>query len=357
MKKMLYMCHIDWGWIKQRPQFLAEALTEHFSVSVMYMYQNRNRENLQKRVDEKISTTPLYTIPFFGRIKPLRIINNLFMRMQFSKKLKSVGAEYVFLTYPDQINFIPKWYKGKILYDCMDDHVAMVANIRKNYIKQCEEKLTEKADTIFVSSENLCKKLIATYKIQNKEKLSVIRNGYNGKIFDVQQNFGKKKNDFTLSYIGTVSHWFDFDNILKSLEDFDNVKYKIIGPIEPGLTLPSSERIEFMGTIEHNALYDNIKDTDALIMPFKINEIIKSVDPVKLYEYINYNMNILSVRYDEIIRFDNFVYFYNDYNEYKESLQKMIDAEKVKYSSDERQAFLEQSNWNSRAKQILEIIG
>lgn len=356
MKKMLYMCHIDWGWIKQRPQFLAEALTQHFDLSVMYMYQNRNRQNLQKRTDEKISATPLYTIPFFSRIKPLRVINNLFMRVQFSRKLKSTKAEYVFLTYPDQIKLIPKWYSGKILYDCMDDHVAMVADIRKAYIGECEKELTAKADAIFVSSENLSRKIIKKYEIAQKEKVSVVRNGYNGNVFDVEQNFGKKSDAFTVSYIGTVSHWFDFDNILKSLEDFKHLKYKIIGPIEPGFQLPNSDRIEFVGTVEHDRLYDEIKNTDALIMPFKINEIIESVDPVKLYEYINYNMNILSVRYDEILRFDKFVYFYNSYDEFKTALSLMFEATCVKYTQQERLDFLNQSNWKSRAEQIAEIL-
>ena len=82
--------------------------------------------------------------------------------------------------------------------------------------------------------------------------------------------------------------------------------------------------MEFMGTVEHNKLYSAVKDSTALIMPFKVNKIIESVDPVKLYEYINFNKNILTIKYNEINRFDKFVYFYSDYTEYKKQLEKLL---------------------------------
>ena len=47
------------------------------------------------------------------------------------------------------------------------------------------------------------------------------------------------------------------------------------------------------------------------MMPFILNELIESVDPVKLYEYINFEKNIICIKYDEILRFKDFVYFYN----------------------------------------------
>ena len=356
MKKMLYMSHVDWGWIKQRPQFLAEGLRKYFDISVVYMHQNRNRRTLQSRTDDALCASPVYSIPFFGRIKPLRVINNAFLARQFLRQVKKHNPDYIFLTYPDQVKFIPKNYGGKIIYDCMDDHIAMALDIRKAYIGDCEKELTKRADFIFVSSENLKNKLILKYKISNTEKLSVIRNGYNGEILDVEQNGGRGGDEFTVSYIGTVSRWFDFEFLLKSLEDFPNLKYRIIGPVESGLDIPQSDRIEFAGTVAHDKLYDNINDTDCLSMPFKVNEIIESVDPVKLYEYINYNMNILTVKYDEILRFEDFVYFYKDYEEFKSALRDLMSAKAVKYSELKRREFLEKNNWESRVSDIVKQI-
>ncbi len=52
--------------------------------------------------------------------------------------------------------------------------------------------------------------------------------------------------------------------------------------------------MKFYGPIDDDKLYKNVQNFDCLIMPFKLNKLIFSVDPVKLYEYINYNKPIVS---------------------------------------------------------------
>ena len=36
MKQILYLMHIPWGWIKQRPHFFAEKLAKDVIVDVKY---------------------------------------------------------------------------------------------------------------------------------------------------------------------------------------------------------------------------------------------------------------------------------------------------------------------------------
>ena len=48
----------------------------------------------------------------------------------------------------------------------------------------------------------------------------------------------------------------------------------------------NSDKVIFHGPIEHSRLIENKELYDVLIMPFIRNELIESVDPVKLYEYI-----------------------------------------------------------------------
>ena len=37
MKKILYFMGVDWYWIKQRPQILAEYLAQDYDVTVVYI--------------------------------------------------------------------------------------------------------------------------------------------------------------------------------------------------------------------------------------------------------------------------------------------------------------------------------
>ena len=90
---------------------------------------------------------------------------------------------------------------------------------------------------------------------------------------------------------------------------------------------------------------------DVLIMPFIPNEIVQSVDPVKLYEYICLNKHILCIRYPEIERFESFVEFYDTRETYMEQLRRLLkEKPAVKYTPQQAEAFLKDNSWAKRAE-------
>lgn len=354
-QKMLYMSHVDWGWIKQRPQFMAEALSAHFDVAAVYTRQNRNRKVLQKRTDNIFPVHPLYIIPLASRTAFTRRIDEAFRASQYRRYMKKYKPDCLYFTFPTQYPVIPKSFTGKIIYDCMDNHTAMANDAQKPVIRAYEEKLVARADCVLVSAQKLKEELLANYPHLDERKITIVRNGYNGQILPARET-AKQADTFTISYIGTIGSWFNFEYLLKSLEEFPNLHYRIIGPSD-NPNLPQAERLHYMGTVEHHKLHAAIADVQALTMPFQLNDIVEAVDPVKLYEYINFNKNILCIRYKEIERFDPFVYFYTDYESFRNQIQKMMDDNTLRYSQQAREEFLLQSTWASRAAQIKALFG
>jgi len=354
-KRMLYICHVDWNWIKQRPHFLAERLADQFDIRVLYAYQNRHRDTLQKRAGEQITPYPLYRLPMAGRIPTIGAIADKLLKWQFVRHLNRHKPDCVFFTYPDQVNLLPKNYTGKVIYDCMDNHAEMQSlDHRKQQIQAQEKQLLTRADVVLVTSQRLMDVLVERYGEKHLEKMILVRNGYNGALLAADSTESPTKDFFEISYFGTISHWFNFDFILKSLEEFPKLRYKIIGPADA--QLPQADRIRYPGTVEHHKLFDAIKDTDCLIMPFRLNQIILAVDPVKLYEYINFNKNILTVRYDEIERFSPFVHFYTDYESFRNQIQAMMEDNTLKYTSQQREEFLWENSWDARVQTIVSAI-
>lgn len=354
-QKMLYMSQIDWGWIKQRPQFMAEALQTHFDVAAVYMHQNRHRDTLQKRTDTVLPIHPLYNIPFASRTALTRRIDEAFRALQYRRYVKKYQPEHLYFTYPTQYPVIPKGYSGKIVYDCMDNHTAMANDKQKPVIRAYEEKLVDRADYILVSAQKLKEELLKNHPNLSEDKIIIVRNGYNGQILPVREE-PKKADSFTISYIGTIGAWFNFEYLLKSLEEFPNLTYRIIGPSD-NPNLPKADRLLYTGTIEHHKLHEAIADVQCLTMPFQLNDIVEAVDPVKLYEYINFNKNILCIRYKEIERFEPFVHFYTDYESFRNQIQRMMENNTLRYTQQDREKFLSENNWASRAAQIKALLG
>lgn len=347
--KILYLIHIDWYWIFQRPQIIELHLEKDFDCTVV------NRKFLFSKKSKSNNPLPhkminIYQIPKEHKFKCIRLINKILFKLCI-KNIKNY--DYIWITYPLLYDFIPNNYNGKIIYDCMDNYVSMAPSHLKKLIENQEQKLIHRADYVLASSKKLME------IVPGLSKAFLIRNGY---VFQEskQIKIANKKKKYIISYFGTISSWFDFELLNKSLNQFDNIEYHLIGPKEKILNLSNinlSSKIIFEGTVEHNNLYEKIKNDDALIMPFKINEIILSVDPVKLYEYICFGKCIISIWYPEIDRFAPFVYFYKSEQEYLALISNLSkNGFPPKYNKQQQNDFLKQNTWDERYNQIKAIL-
>ena len=139
--------------------------------------------------------------------------------------------------------------------------------------------------------------------------------------------------------------------IFESLNDFDNIVYFIIGPVEQNVETFKHDRIEYFGAVEHGYIKSLIQKSDVLVMPFKINKLIEAVDPVKLYEYIAFGKKIISVKYAELNKFSAYVNFYNGYDEYKNIIGNF------KNSDDAINArFFDLNTWKNRKEEVVNCI-
>lgn len=356
MKKIVYIMNVDWAWIKQRPHFIAENLSEKFEIIIIYRY--RYKRYLLQKPDNKpiLDLRAVKVIPFIDRNVLLKKLNELLFNNIVKRIIHKERPDIIFTTYPTHVDVIPFDYKGKVIYDCMDNHLYFKKdqNSRK-ILKEKEFKMVYKSSIVFASSKYLKDLIVNRYKLDNN-LVKIIRNAYNGELLKNDLiNIPRKDNKFNIAYIGTVGAWFDWDIIIQSILHRNNVVYHIFGPVD-GTEIPKNESIVYHGIIQHSEIYNFIKDMDAFIMPFQVNEIIKAVDPVKLYEYINYNKNIIVCRYDEIERFEPFVYFYNNANELVKIIDNLILDNAPKYSNAKRICFLQLNSWSNRIEQIEEII-
>lgn len=356
--KILYLMNVDWKWIKQRPHFIAEGLTKDNEVLLYYPFSyHRNKNVTCENATNLLKPKHYYCIPFRRKSAILEWVNNNWLKIFFSCIIKNYCPDLIWIAgNPDVAKYLSKNCLNKAVYDCMDDYYAMTGS--EETIEK-EERIVNNAKTILCSSETLRNVIASRYNV-DKNSIALVRNGYDGKNISLSINRKGNSHYFSIAYIGTISSWFDFEKISAVIEAIDNVKFHIIGPIKENIKdiadRLKSDRIIFHGSVEHESLYELVNDVDCLIMPFVINDIILSVDPVKLYEYINFNKNIISVFYPEIDRFSKFVNFYNTKEELISVILELMNDNSLKYSADERSKFLRENTWESRLGVISELI-
>ena len=354
---ILYFMISDWNWIKQRPHFIAETLSNNYRIFVLYPHVWWDKKNMVNNDKPKnIVFLKLTILPKSKSISLVGFINQIINRVQVKYYIRKYAISVIYISHPRQILVIPRT-KMIIVYDCMDNYIQLENNSNTaESIMLLERRVLERSNLTLVSSENLSTYLSMKYHYNNA---LLIRNAYNGECYnnDASVNINMLK----IAYIGTVSEWFDWDLVEKSLKTFDNIEYYIFGPISGKVSIPKNNKIHIMGSIDHEKLFSEVTKIDVLIMPFIVNELIESVDPVKLYEYVGFGKIIISVFYKEIERFRNYVNFYNSQVEYEKFISDILNEKISSIDYSIRKAFLKDQTWNHRSMVIVnnleQIIG
>ncbi|MGL5051564.1 MAG: hypothetical protein ACRC6E_13195 [Fusobacteriaceae bacterium] len=177
MRKILYLMHVDWGWIKQRPHFIAEELAENFRIVVFYSY-GKDRKKMKKN-QTKIPVYPFLKFPFRRKVKIIRYINEKFLKFLFYLIIKINKIDTVWITNPELYQYISSRLNIEIFYDCMDDNISIESDEKyKIYLEAAERKLLEVSSKIFITSQNLIQKILKRYdnlNLENKIYLSATR--------------------------------------------------------------------------------------------------------------------------------------------------------------------------------------
>lgn len=349
MKKMLYFMGVEWNWIFQRPHVFALELEKEYDLTVVCPKQLIHPKHQSNKPVKQMKE--LFQIPFQEKNK---LIGAIAWKLHTNVLGDLSEFDIIWVGYPLFGRYIPEDYQGIVVYDCMDNFEAMYSDRNeKNLQRACKEelKLLMRADIVFASSLKLKEKLLS---ICPGKEISVVRNGYSN-ITLITPEASKKKEQYVLGYIGTISEWFDNDIVLSSLKKYAEIKYELIGPV--GNQIMKEDRVIYTGVVEHKDLSTYVEKIDCLIMLFKINDITLYVDPVKLYEYIAWGKCIIAGWYPEIDRFKDFVYFYHDEQEYIELIGELIKKGfPAKFTKEMQESFLEENSWDARVRTIKEYL-
>ncbi|WP_140393003.1 glycosyltransferase family 1 protein [Mediterranea sp. An20] len=345
-KRILYLMHIPWGWIKQRPHFIAEGLNDRYDVTIICprSFKAYPSNNTHAKVVE------LFRLPF-ERFSFVRIINRNLYNLQVKKYIKR--NDCIWFTSPLMLpQRMYKYLEGKrVIYDCMDDMLEF-PDSNKEIVIQLERSLYKKADAVFCSSDYLLSVLKTRYFDRNN--LFVVNNAVRDSLpCSVVKNTGLIPigKGVKMVYIGTISEWFDFELIIFLQKNIPNLELYLFGPKD--IEIPSDTKIHYCGIIQHDIVFSVMDEADILIMPFKVTQLILSVNPVKLYEYILSGRPCLAPLYTESLKFGEYVYLYKDMEDCLNIVKNIISSGfsplKTKEAS---QLFVKSNTWGERLKQI-----
>lgn len=350
--RLLVLMHVDWNWIRQRPQAIAEELdaTRDLEVRVAYL-PNWRRGDLAGR-PSRVRRTPVPRFPY-ERFGLVRRVNAVLGRLFMTAFTRAWRPDATLITFPTLVRMLPKpTARTRLFYDCMDLATGFArSDAERHDLARAEAEVLETAAAVFTSSQYL------TDSVRSRARATLpivlVRNGYGGGLRRVIH--GAHGDTLRLGYFGTVSSWFDVALVRDLLAANRDLEFHLWGPVadQP----PMLERLVLHGSVPHDRLPELAADVHALVMPFVISDLIRGVDPVKLYEYVAFGRPVISVWYPELEPFRGLVHFYSTSHEFSRLLAGLReDAEAMAPDPEAARLFLDSSTWSSRATVMAEAI-
>jgi hypothetical protein len=153
-------------------------------------------------------------------------------------------------------------------------------------------------------------------------------------------------------YVGTTADWFDFEVVIEALDRCPSTVCLLFGLAD--VPIPKHPRLIYVGMVEHRYVARIMAQADLLIMPFLLNDLVLSVNPIKLYEYAYSGVPSLAVHYPETEQFSPYVHLYRDRAEFIAVVERMVAGTLVEtVDRDAKRAFALGSTWQNRVGEML----
>lgn len=364
---ILYFAPIMWDALKQRPQHLAEELSKYHriqyiepTVSLIKSKLDGSGLSKSRRIYvnqnlEVIRFDGTYKLP--NSLKPMDLfgINDLYEKRIILKYI--MDNDIVWLGSPMYYELVKNSMGTKpLVYDKMDDYISITNNrLLKLVVRKNERQVLRRSDIVLTSSTQMYQEMIDlnllnVILINNGVDLNFANNNDIHRAIHDKITELKKGNRVIFGYIGTIDRWFDFEAIMKILQ-YDSDFHVILVGVN-NLARVSHPRIHYIDPVDKVYLASLVKLFDYCLYPFKMNDFLKTIDPVKVYEYLSLNKRVIAVKSPETARFNSLISLYDNYLGFDYILSNLEDLRMPFLSDLELTKFVSENSWESRVKII-----
>ena len=349
-KNVIIFNHYRFPWedlLYQRPQHLAMGLGKDKNTIVFYC---TNHEKDYCLLNRKVGKNVYLTNEF-----------DYLIRCKGINKILYSFSTNGFLNYED----IKKYSKNmKIIYDYVDEfslikHLNNYDMLLRNHVKILKD------ESIIV----LCtaQKIYDDAKKYRKRNLYMVSNGcsvndFNKEIKKIPSSLRSIKANFkkVILYYGALFDWFDYDLLKKCASAYKDYAFVLIGLLQTSSILDENsineyDNIFYLGTKKYKDLYKYSKSADLLIVPFIINDITISCNPIKIFEYMAVKRPILTTNMPECKKYSSVVVA-NNSDEFIKLLPKTIEKKYDKKYLNNELKEAKQNSWDAKAKDIMDLL-
>jgi len=300
MFPIVYLAPIAWTSLCQRPQQLALRLAARATVNYVDpvgLRSMRPGDVLRVRERHGASThasiavvRPRY-IPLMG-MGPIDAINRRWLMHQLRRFLPKDDGDWILWTGSPNLlaeALVAQADPALVVYDCMDRYAAFHGGRHRLRIERAEQRIVGRADLVLASSVALQARLARYHG-----NVQLAPNGVDCEAFAVRETLSPAPEALrgvrrpVIGFQGTIGPWVDFGLIERLARCRPEWSFVFLGPVRAAgaARLRGLPNVRIEPPVPYRDLPRWTAAFDVGIVPFVLNELTRSVNPIKALEYL-----------------------------------------------------------------------
>lgn len=280
----------------------------------------------------------------------VRIINNRIVTKKVRQQLTPGKQRIVITTLPITAEYVDLFEADAIIYYIVDDFIEW-PGINREYMLHLEEMLIGKSDLLFASARKLC-------DIKTRKTVPLLlphgvdfQHFYPGLAPSKEPDLYPGIKHPIIGFFGAVSPWLDFELLVAAARAHQEWSFVFLGPVDADVgELRDLDNVFFPGKVPYADLPRYAWQFDVGIIPFLVNELTLSVNPLKLLEYLACGLPVVSTALPEVEKFRENVHLADTTAEFIHGLELAVAEGNT--GREVRQRLAEENSWRSVAERF-----
>jgi glycosyltransferase involved in cell wall biosynthesis len=240
---------------------------------------------------------------------------------------------------------------AQVVYDCLNDWDTSLGGAW--YVRRTEDRLLREVDQVIASSRPLKDALEA----RTWREVALVPNAVNTRLFARGRAHERPADlpraEAVYLYVGSLwGDWFDWDLINTLARARPEAALVLIGEYRGQCKTPAPN-LHFLGMRAQADLPAYLAHATVCLVPFKLDRMVRAVNPLKVYEYLAMGRPVVATAIPELEELP-FVFTAATPREFVEAARR---AETLPTPEEPIAAFVAHNSWKARVRELERLLG
>jgi glycosyltransferase involved in cell wall biosynthesis len=311
-----------------------------------------------KNVGDNMWLFTPFVLPFHHKPWVVKL-NRAILRSTLGSLRKQLKmAQFQLWTFvPTSADYIGTLGEDMVIYYCTDEW-SQFNSVDGQKIGDMVRSIATRADVVFATSKPLVEKLSQfnpeTHLASHGVKYSLFASALDQSTA-VPEDLASLKGP-VLGFYGLIEDWLDLNLIAFLAERHPEWAIVLVGKscIDTS-SLGKFSNVHLLGRKPHDELPAYCKGFDVALIPHKVNELTRNMNPIKLREYLSAGLPIISTALPEMRNYPNDCFIAENYAQFESGVQNAIEQNSIE-SKRQRSRAMSGETWDLKVREIGRII-